>query len=304
MVFDSVKEGQTELVSGVAGQVRGVSGKLAAENQEPFQRRNTVANPIITLTTDYGTNDHLVGTLKGVILKINPDVTIVDITHNVTAYDLLDGALAIGAAYSYFPPKTVHVVVVDPGVGTERRPLLVSAQNQYFVAPDNGVLSVIYEREDTVVVRHANVEHYYLSPLSKTFHGRDVFAPVAAWLTKGWQTPSMGDEITDYKKFAMPKPKKVDGGLKGVVLRVDAFGNLITNFRAGDLAANAHENGHFNLQIGTHAVKKLVDTFARGAAGEAIAYVGSSGFIEVGVNKGSAARTLSLGRGTPVVLSK
>ena len=200
---------------------------MATQNTAPKQIK--VPNPVITLTTDYGTNDHLVGTMKGVILKVNPDVTIVDITHNVTAYDLLDGALTIGAAYSYFPPKTVHIVVVDPGVGTERRPLLVSAQNQYFIAPDNGVLSVIFEREENVVVRHANVEHYYLSPVSKTFHGRDVFAPVAAWLTKGWQTPSMGDEITDYKKFAMPKPKPGDGGLKGVVLRVDAFGNLITN---------------------------------------------------------------------------
>jgi len=271
--------------------------------QETSKRRNTVANPIITLTTDYGTNDHLVGTMKGVILKINPDVTIVDISHNVTAYDLLDGALTIGSAYSYFPPKTVHVVVVDPGVGTERRPLLVSAQNQYFIAPDNGVLSVIFEREDNVVVRHANVEHYYLSPLSKTFHGRDVFAPVAAWLTKGWQTPSMGDEINDYKKFSMPKPKEAEGGLRGVVLRVDGFGNLITNFRAEHLAGNASENGNFQMQVGAHTVNKLVDTFARGAAGEAIAYVGSSGYIEIGVNKGSAARTLSLGRGAPVVLS-
>jgi len=261
-----------------------------------------VSNSIITLTTDYGTNDHLVGTMKGVILKINPDVTIVDITHNVTAYDLLDGALAIGAAYSYFPPKTVHVVVVDPGVGTERRPLLVSAQNQYFIAPDNGVLSVIYEREDNVVVRHANVEHYFLSPVSKTFHGRDIFAPVAAWLTKGWQTPSMGDEITDYKKFAMPKPKHAGGSLKGVILRVDAFGNLITNFRAENIPANAQQNGHFQLQVGTHVVKKFVDTYAHGAAGEPIAYIGSSGYIEIGVNKGSAARTLALGRGTPVVL--
>ena len=271
--------------------------------QETPKRRNTVANPIITLTTDYGTNDHLVGTMKGVILKINPDVTIVDISHNVTAYDLLDGALTIGSAYSYFPPKTVHVVVVDPGVGTERRPLLVSAQSQYFIAPDNGVLSVIFEREDNAVVRHANVSHYYLSPLSKTFHGRDVFAPVAAWLTKGWQTASMGDEISDYKKFSMPKPKAADGGLRGVVLRVDAFGNLITNFRAEHLAANAQENGNFQMQVGTHTVSKLVDTFARGAAGEAIAYIGSSGYIEIGVNKGSAARTLSLGRGTPVVLA-
>jgi len=261
-----------------------------------------VPNPIITLTTDYGTNDHLVGTMKGVILKINPDVTIVDISHNVTAYDLLDGALTIGSAYSYFPPKTIHVVVVDPGVGTERRPLLVSAQNQYFIAPDNGVLSVIFEREDNVVVRHANVEHYYLNPVSKTFHGRDVFAPVAAWLTKGWQTPSMGDEITDYKKFSMPKPKEADGGLKGVVLRVDAFGNLVTNFRAEHLAEDALENGNFKMQVGTQAVTKFVDTFAHGAAGEPIAYVGSSGYIEIGVNKGSAARTLALGRGIPVIL--
>src|SRR5215471_11371328 len=264
--------------------------------QKSAPRQNKVSNSIITLTTDYGTNDHLVGTMKGVILKINPDVTIVDITHNVTAYDLLDGALTIGSAYSYFPPKTVHVVVVDPGVGTERRPLLVSAQNQYFIAPDNGVLSVIFEREENVVVRHANVAHYYLSPVSKTFHGRDVFAPVAAWLTKGWQTASMGEEIVDYKKFAMPRPKPGDGGLKGVVLRVDAFGNLITNFRAENLPEGAAENGHFQIQVGAQVVKKLVDTFARGPAGEPIAYVGSSGYIEIGINKGSAARTLSLGR--------
>ena len=264
-----------------------------------------MANPIITLTTDYGTNDHLVGTLKGVILKINPDVTIVDITHNVTAFDLLDGALTIGSAYSYFPSKTIHVVVVDPGVGTERRPLLVSAQNQYFIAPDNGVLSVIYEREkETLVVRHANVEHYYLQPVSKTFHGRDIFASVASWLSKGWQTPSMGDEITDYKRFALPRPKEADGVVKGVVLRADAFGNLITNFRSEDLPEPALAGGDIKLQVGNQAVTRLVETFAQGNNGEAIAYLGSSGYIEIGINKGNASRTLSLGRGTPVTLSK
>jgi S-adenosylmethionine hydrolase len=264
-----------------------------------------LANAIITLTTDYGTNDHLVGTLKGVILKINPDVTIVDITHNVTAYDLLDGALTIGSAYSYFPSKTVHVVVVDPGVGTERRPLLVSAQNQYFIAPDNGVLSVIYEHEkESLIVRHANVEHYYLQPVSKTFHGRDIFAPVAAWLTKGWQTGSMGDEITDFKKFAIPRPKEADGALKGVVLRADAFGNLITNFRSEDFPESALAGGAIKLQVGNQAVTRLVETFAQGNNGEAIAYVGSSGYIEVGMNKGNASRTLTIGRGAPVVLSK
>jgi S-adenosyl-L-methionine hydrolase (adenosine-forming) len=264
-----------------------------------------LANAIITLTTDYGTNDHLVGTLKGVILKINPDVTIVDITHNVTPFDLLDGALAIGSAYSYFPPKTIHIVVVDPGVGTERRPLLVSAANQYFVAPDNGVLSVIYEREqENLVVRHANAEHYYLQPVSKTFHGRDIFAPVAAWLSKGWQTSGMGEVIEDFKRFSLPRPKEADGVVKGVILRADSFGNLVTNLRQEDLPEGVAQNGTIQLQAGTQAVSKFVETFSQGNGTEPFAYLGSSGFVEIAVNKGNAARTLGLNRGTAVVLTK
>jgi S-adenosyl-L-methionine hydrolase (adenosine-forming) len=261
-----------------------------------------LANAIITLTTDYGTNDHLVGTLKGVILKINPEATIVDITHHVTPYDLLDGALAIGSAFSYFPPRTIHVVVVDPGVGTERRPILATADNQYFVAPDNGVLSLVYERDPNVVVRHANAEHYYLQPVSKTFHGRDVFAPVAAWLSKGWQTAAMGEEIQDFKRFALPRPKATDGVVKGVVMRVDGFGNLITNFREEDLSESVKQSGQIHFQIGTHSVSRLVETFALGNAGEPVAYVGSNGYIEVAINKGNAARTLGLGRGAAVTL--
>jgi S-adenosylmethionine hydrolase len=262
-----------------------------------------VARPIITLTTDYGTNDHLVGTLKGVVLKICPDVTIVDISHDVTPYDLLDGALTIGSSYSYFPARTIHVVVVDPGVGTERRPLLVTGDSQYFVAPDNGVLSLVYEREENVLVRHANVEHYYLEPVSKTFHGRDVFAPVAAWLAKGAQASAMGEEITDYKKFAMPKPKPGEGSTKGVVLRVDSFGNIITNFRAEDLPAAAFESGSVQFTIGTHSITKFVDTFAKGNAGEAFAYIGSNGFVEIGINRGNAAKSLGIGRGMHVTLA-
>jgi S-adenosyl-L-methionine hydrolase (adenosine-forming) len=261
-----------------------------------------LANAVITLTTDYGTSDHLVGTLKGVILKINPEVTIVDITHNVTPYDLLDGALAIGSAFSYFPPRTIHVVVVDPGVGTERRPILATADNQYFIAPDNGVLSLIYERDPNAVVRHATAEHYYHQPVSKTFHGRDIFAPLAAWLSKGWQTAAMGEEIQDYKRFALPRPKAGDGVLKGVVMRVDSFGNLVTNLRQEDLPNGAASGGELKLQIGTHAVTRLVDTFALGNANEAIAYFGSNGYMEVAINKGNAAKTLGLGRGAAVTL--
>lgn len=263
-----------------------------------------MSNPIITLTTDYGTGDHLVGVLKGVILKINPDVTIVDITHEVTPFDLLDGALAIASAYAYFPPRTIHVVIVDPGVGTERRPLLVSGQNQYFIAPDNGVLSGVFEKEQNFLVRHLTSEHYFLQPVSKTFHGRDVFAPVAAWLSKNWQPGSMGDEIADFKRFALPKPKEADGGLKGVILKVDSFGNLMTNFRAEDLPTEASEKGEVKLQLGTYAVTRLVPTFASGNAGEAIAFVGSSGYVEIGVNKGNASKTLGIGRGAAVLLAK
>jgi len=263
-----------------------------------------LANPIITLTPDYGTNDHLVGVLKGVILKINPDVQIVDITHQIAPFDLLDGALAITAAYPYFPPRTIHVVVVDPGVGTERRPLLVSGQNQYFIAPDNGVLSGVYEREQTFTVRNLTTEHYFLHPVSRTFHGRDIFASVAGWLSKSWQPGSMGDEITDFKRFSLPRPKEADGMLKGVVLKVDIFGNLMTNFRPEDLSPESLEHGNVKIQVGSHAITRLVPTFAHGNAGEAVAYVGSNGYLEIGVNKGSASRTLGLGRGTPVVLTK
>ena len=263
-----------------------------------------MTNPIVTLTTDYGTNDHLVGILKGVILKINPEVSIIDITHEVTPFDLLDGALAIASAYAYFPPRTIHVVIVDPGVGTERRPLLVSGQNQYFIAPDNGVLSGVYEKEQNFAVRHLTSEHYFLQPVSKTFHGRDIFAPAAGWLSKHWQPASMGEEIKDFKRFAMPRPKEGDGLLKGVVLKVDGFGNLITNNRAEDLAADSVEKGEVKLQAGSHPITRLVPTFASGNAGEPIAYVGSSGYVEIALNKGNAAKTLGIGRGTPVLLTK
>jgi S-adenosyl-L-methionine hydrolase (adenosine-forming) len=263
-----------------------------------------LTNPIITLTTDYGTNDHLVGVVKGAILKINPDAQIIDITHHVAPFDLLEGALAIASAYPYFPPRTIHVVVVDPGVGTERRPLLVSGQNQYFLAPDNGVLSAVYEKENPVIVRNITSEHYFAQPVSKTFHGRDVFAPVAAWLSKSWQPGSMGEEITDFKRFAMPKPKEADGALKGLVLKVDAFGNLVTNFRGEDIAPESLQKGTAKLQVGTHAVTRLVGTFAQGNAGEAIAYIGSSGYLEIAVNKGNASKTLGIGRGAVVILAR
>src|SRR5213078_117734 len=187
--------------------------------------------PIVTLTTDFGLNDHFVGTMKGVILKIVPNAEIVDICHSVQAFDILDGALALAQAYSYFPTRTVHLVVVDPGVGSARRPILASSDKYNFVAPDNGVLSLMYAREERLNVRHITAEHYFLQPMSNTFHGRDLFAAVAGWLSKGVEVAKFGEEITDFVRFAAPKPKVVsDKLMKGVVLKSDKFGNLITNF--------------------------------------------------------------------------
>ena len=262
----------------------------------------TLARPLITLTTDYGTSDHLVGVMKGVILSINPEVNIVDITHGVMAHDILDGALTIGLAYKHFPPKTIHVVVVDPGVGTQRRPILVAGDTHYFVAPDNGVLSSVYDQSEALYAWHITAEHYFRHPVSNTFHGRDIFAPVAAWLSKNWQTPSFGEPITDFVRFGLPKAKASGNAVKGVVLRVDTFGNLVTNVTAQDAPALIAADGKFTIRVGNGEVKKIVQTFAQGAPGEAFGLIGSSGYLEISVNKGSAAKALGAPRGAEVTV--
>jgi len=262
-----------------------------------------VSRPIITLTTDFGTADHLVAAMKGVIFGINPAATIVDIHHHVVPYDVLDGALTIGAVYPYFPLRTIHIVVVDPGVGTARRPLLVSADNQYFIAPDNGVLSMIYDRDPNAVVRHVTASHNFLEPVSPTFHGRDIFAPIAAYLSKAWLTESFGDEITDFTRFALPRPKPAGDSLKAVVLRVDAFGNLMTNLRAEDLPESTVATGKIKLQVAGKSVERFVATFGEGGAGETVALIGSTGYVEIAINKGNASRTLSATRGAEVILA-
>jgi S-adenosylmethionine hydrolase len=260
-----------------------------------------LADPIITLTTDFGTSDHLVGAMKGVILNINPAARIVDINHSVVPFDILDGALSLANAYQYFPSRTIHVIVVDPEVGTDRRPILVSGEKQFFVAPDNGVLSPIYECE-SCTVRHITAEHYFLNPVSPTFHGRDIFAPTAAWLSKAFQTEAFGGVITDFVRFAMPKAKTSGQALKGVVLRVDGFGNLITNLTAEDIPADALDGGAIKLAVSGKPVVKFARTFASGSPGEPIAFLGSVGYLEIAVNRGSAARTLGVNRGAEVTL--
>ncbi len=258
--------------------------------------------PIITLTTDFGTNDHFVGVMKGVILEIVPDAQIVDICHAVQAFDVLDGALTISQAYSYFPTRTVHVVVVDPGVGTARRPIVASCDKYHFVAPDNGVLSLVYAREPRMHVRHITAQHYFMQPVSNTFHARDIFAPVAAWLAKEVDSLKFGEEIEDYVKFTAPKPKAADGNrLRGVVLKVDRFGNLITNITPQDAPAlfSGAAKG-FKIVIGNREITDIQTSYAEGAPGQLFGVLGSMGFLEIATNRGAAAQLTGVGKGAEV----
>lgn len=260
--------------------------------------------PIITLTTDFGLNDHFVGTIKGVILKIVPNAEIVDICHSVQAFDILDGALALAQSYSYFPTRTVHLVVVDPGVGSARRPIIASSEEQNFVAPDNGVLSLMYAREERLSVRHITSDHYFLQPVSNTFHGRDIFAPIAAYLAKGVDHEKFGPEITDFVRFNAPKPKPADANtLRGVVLRVDRFGNLITNFTPQDAPALFQQQPPtFKIVVGKREISSLRQSYAEGSPGEVFGILGSMGYLEIVANRGSAAQLVGSGKGTEVQL--
>jgi S-adenosylmethionine hydrolase len=260
---------------------------------------------IITLTTDFGTNDHFVGAMKGVILEIAPDAQIVDISHAVQPFDILDGALTISQAYSYFPAGTVHMVIVDPGVGTTRRPVILTGDRHLFVAPDNGVLSMIYDHEERVSVRHVTADHYFLPALSNTFHARDIFSPVAAYLAKGVDPERFGAEISDYVRFGAPRPKPVDEHtLRGIVLKVDRFGNLITNITPKDapLLFQATPPA-FKIAIGAKAqATRMCANYAEGAPGEVFGILGSMGFLEVATNRGSAYQIMGAGKGSEVNL--
>ena len=258
-------------------------------------------NPIITLTTDFGTSDHYVGVMKGVILRICPAARLVDLSHEVQAFEVTDGAFVISQAYRYFPKKTIHVVVVDPGVGTARRPLLMEAGGQYFVGPDNGVFSMVFTREKAKV-REITSEKFFLKPVSRTFHGRDVFAPAAAHLAKGATPAQFGKPVIDYLRMNLEHPPRTGKRTwTGLILKIDRFGNLITNLQSGDFT-DLHLRP-FEMQVGVQKISKIAQTFADEGFGEVFIIMGSSGYLEVVANQGSAARQLGCGTGAPVELS-
>jgi S-adenosyl-L-methionine hydrolase (adenosine-forming) len=255
---------------------------------------------LITLTTDFGTSDYFVGAMKGVMLGIAPTAHIVDITHEIAPFEVNQAAFTIAQAAQWFPKGTVHVVVVDPGVGTARRPILVEAAGQRFIGPDNGVFTMIYQSGPHKVREIANPK-LMLKTVSRTFHGRDVFAPAAAHLASGMAAARFGKLIRDYVRSETVKPALAKKQRwSGSVLKVDHFGNLITNFdmrEFGELRTHA-----FEILAGSQIIRRLALTYAESGIGELVAIEGSSGFLEISANQESACEKLGCGVGAPVEL--
>ena len=257
--------------------------------------------PVIAFLTDFGTSDHYVGAMKGVALGICPDATLVDVTHGVPPQDVLAGALELSASYRYFPPGTVFVVVVDPGVGSSRRGIAAEAGGYRFVAPDNGVLTLAFRDAQPSAVVELTERRFQRSTISRTFEGRDRFAPAGAWLATGVDVASLGPSVRDWQTVVVPAPQVEGNAIRGEVLRADRFGNLITNIdrHTFDRAAAGRA---VSVILGDVTVGPVVGTYANAAAGAGCALFGSSDHLEVAVNGGSAAERLAAGRGTPVAV--
>jgi S-adenosylmethionine hydrolase len=255
--------------------------------------------PVIALLSDFGTRDHYAGTMKGVMLTICPDATLVDITHDVPPHDVLDGALQLAAAARYYPPGTIFLAVVDPGVGSARRGIAAEAGDYRFVAPDNGVLTAV---PPTRIVELT--ERRYARPtVSRTFEGRDRFAPAAAWLAKGIQLTALGRPAADYLRLDIPVPNVAEGAISGVVLRVDRFGNVVTNIDRRSFEATAR-SGTMEVTAGGHKVGRLVATYAEIQPGEICALFGSTDHLELAANSESAADRLELARGATIEVTR
>jgi S-adenosyl-L-methionine hydrolase (adenosine-forming) len=262
--------------------------------------------PLITLLTDFGTADYFVGAMKGVILSINPQARIVDLTHEVAAQDIAAAAFTLLAAYESFAAGTIHVAVVDPGVGSARRPIVVAAADQLFVGPDNGIFSYIIEREPDARVIHLTKEECFRQPVSATFHGRDVFAPIAGALSLGTDVKALGVAIRDQAQLPSLAVTKLDQlRLAARIIHIDRFGNCITNITQNDLPGTFKDQ--LQLTINGHRVKSIRRFFAEKAANEKeklFAVWGSAGFLEIAIGNRSAAKFLKARRGQTVLASR
>jgi S-adenosylmethionine hydrolase len=255
-----------------------------------------MGRPVVALLTDFGTRDHYAGTLKGVVLSVCPDATLVDIGHDVPAHDVLAGALELAACYRYFPNGTIFLVIVDPGVGSSRRGIAADIGDYRFVAPDNGVLSAVFQESPPKKVVELTERKYARPTVSRTFEGRDRFAPAAGHLAKGIALVSMGKSISNYHTIDLPRPSVSGTALEGQVVRVDRFGNLITNIdrKTFDRFAGGRA---ITIDTGGREIPRVVATYADAPARELCALFGSTDHLEIAINGGDAAAMLQLGRG-------
>ncbi len=243
---------------------------------------------IITLTTDFGLKDHYVGTMKGAILSINPKAKLIDVTHNVPAFNVEEGAYLIGSSFFTFPKGTIHIVVVDPGVGSVRRPILVCTDHYYFIAPDNGVLSLVAERDNVKAIYHLDKPKFYLDQLSATFHGRDIFGPIAAYLAKGKSPQKLGTPIKDFNKLDLFTTTQTKDYISAKVIHIDHFGNVTLGF-AFEKYRDLIVNKPFEIRVKDSVFSTLRETYFDVPQGSPLLLVGSSGFLEVAIHQDSFA---------------
>lgn len=254
---------------------------------------------VITLITDFGTKDGYVGIMKGVMLRINPEVRVIDITHEIPPQDIFKAGFVLKNSYRYFPDNSIHLVVVDPGVGSKRRAILVEAGDHFFIGPDNGVFTFIYELETTKRVIELTNERYFLQNISKTFHGRDIFAPVAAHLSRSISPESFGDICNDVVRISIPKPEIESGTIKGIVSHIDSFGNLVSNIPE-DLFTKPKREGEYKIFIGKEILRKVNDSYSEVKEGEVVAIFGSSGYLEISTRNQNAQQKLGLDKGCEI----
>jgi S-adenosylmethionine hydrolase len=257
--------------------------------------------PIIALLTDFGTRDHYVGVMRGVALGICPDATLVDITHDIPPQDIVGGALELASAFKYFPPYTVFLCVVDPGVGSVRRGIAADAGGYKFVAPDNGLLTMVFKGIGPTQVVELTERKYARPTVSRTFEGRDRFAPAAAWLAKGIELTALGRPLSSWRLIDVPEPHADNAELSGVVVRVDRFGNLVTNIDRRSFDEFVADR-RVQMAVADRPVTRIVATYDDADAGSICALFGSSDHLEIAVTGGSAAERLGLTRGAPVVV--
>ena len=256
---------------------------------------------LITLTTDFGTSDAYVGIMKGVILGINPDVRVVDLTHAIPPQDIHDAAFSIHSAHRYFPEGTIHTIVVDPGVGSDRRAVVCQTDRAFFVCPDNGILTYLLQEVEIINAVAIQNRAYYLPEVSNTFHGRDIFAPVAAYLSLGVPPADIGPPVADLVRLPIPSVQVSENAIIGQIVKTDRFGNAITNISESVLAGI---RSPYEIKVGSTRLTRLNRAYAESEVGKPLALIGSIGLLEIAINGGSAEVSLGLKCGDGVVIQK